>query len=77
MFTTADHDTERELTAGTDHGHGCWEIFSEKSAERGESDGKWSDEVDGVTLWVKYLDYIAAGGCEGAADCPAEDDEDE
>ncbi len=77
MFTKADHDTERELTAGTEHGHGCWEIFSEISAESGETEGKWSDEVDGVTLWVKYLDWIEQGGCHEQVGCPAEDDEDE
>lgn len=66
-----DQDIERELTSGTSHGHGCWEAFAEKAVEAGRATtGRHDDEVDGLTLWLHYLDFIAEGGCENEIGCP-------
>lgn len=68
---TIDQDTERELTSETGHGHGCWEIFAEHAVEAGRAaTGRHDDEVDGVTLWIKYEEFLAAGGCEREIGCP-------
>lgn len=69
-------DIERELTAGTDHGHGCWEIFAENAVEQGlVAEGRHDDEVDGQTLWMAYLDAIERGECEQQPGCPVQDDD--
>lgn len=68
---TIDQDTERELTSETGHGHGCWEIFAEKAVEAGRAaTGRHDDEVGGVTLWIEYEEFLAAGGCEWSEGCP-------
>ena len=70
MMNEIDHDEERELTAETDHGHGCWEIFSEKAADEHGIAGRHDDEINGQTLWLAYLEAIEAGQCERQDGCP-------
>lgn len=71
MTTSIDHDIERDLTGESGHGHGCWEIFSEKAVEAGQvATGRHDDEIDGVTLFVAWLDAIEGGLCERQQGCP-------
>lgn len=70
-----DHDIEKDLTAETEHGHGCWEVFAEKMAETHGLDGRHDDELDGLTLWMHYEEFITGGGCEEQAGCPVEEEQ--
>lgn len=57
--TSIDHDTERELSAGTGHQHSCWEAFAEQAVEAAAArglvlTGRHDDEVDGRLLWELF-----------------------